>query len=103
MASSIIRNEHIAPDYRRFSDVETPFTATEDGYISFSLTGTWTPCLGKINTFPVASVQIVNTNSYPMSVQFPPVPIFKGDVCIIDTQNATGNSGYMRFYKIKKS
>jgi len=90
------------PDLTNISAKTSPFTATEDGFVKFTLTGSWTPCDALINGIQVARTQILNTDNYPIGIQYPPIPIKKGDVCSIRTNNGVNNSGQIAFFPIRK-
>lgn len=84
------------PDYTTAKAVTAPYTVPRDGFIRILLTGTWTPCSAHINSITVMSVQILNTDNYPVS--FSNIfPVKKGDVVAINTNSGSHNSGSLLF------
>lgn len=84
------------PDYTSAILVTAPYTVPRDGFIRISLTGAWTPCNAFINSQIIMSVQIANTDNYPIS-SAGLFPVKKGDVVTINTNGGSYNSGKLVF------
>lgn len=97
MASGNVKKKFFCPDYSKMSAIKSsPYTVQDNGFVYLSITFGWTPCGISINNTTVLSGQIVNTDSYPISISGV-FPVAKGDIVKSVINNTSVNSATIRF------